>query len=1119
MSDHPESLLATTLNNLLNDGRLKRLFSAPPRHCALQLWVLQTKIDQLTQNRILYGRLIPYSHSNGRWSASEDDNFQEFGDFQAHVVRLNLYIKSSVCADLLKRLSTGEKISSLSDALHLELPDRLRARFGNTALTPERLVYRPVIYLLNKDAHGTTSIASPHGSACAYSAAIVHKDKGELFKIADEYRPDLASFIVKFFKTDTGLDFSRADVSRFGDIELLVFPTLDDCERDLLTVNLKRNPPAAIGQFDPQQVPHFTRFQCRLSIENNSDIVYAGISTATRNQDGFFEFHFPLTDQLSAITDSTELELYGYSEDSGDIGTLCCNWKTYYVREIHQHGQMIGNMGPSMKFDWLEKVTRPAVSSRVKAALLINRSRHSFSGIVGGRQADPWVIANRDLNSFFERLHPRTTDGKFFMRRDQGDGEGRLQFVEWFKTLLTKYQEHQIVIFDPYFEAAGLGLLILSAEAGSNYIVFTSLPKIAKENLEIPDKQEGARRTRFNNLIASCEHNRQILRQIKLRIYGLKEGQLHDRYVLVMGGDGLPVAGFNLSNSFQQAAESAPLLVTPIPADTLLSVERYVSALVRETGTNQYENGIDNPSMRLVFDSAAAKTPSPNYEPTALLEQEKSGDVISTWTQNPSLRGLRGEALRGKMRELGLLHENSLRLGKKDGFLRCLRLQQEEHSDFDTIWEMLGEILAYSQYGDDHFNDLKSEKNTLHALQSFLTTSFDRNYDGGEQNIAVIDSTLLRDSFEAHLHSSRHYYHMFHSTKRSPLKWAEFFAIKCLWQLAPSFLVEIIDSQAKLVPNEPQINDVVRLSLLSQIIGEISLSIETGVNDEQKNSLLHSDNGLMKWLGVNCLWKQLDSQKIQPEVIPAISDLSDHEQIQILGWMIHQAAERPQTTEIYKDLIKVLHRHLPSRLQADDIKSLVDALRGHMRKLTWAGYWLYRDVIAPLLQDNRVHTEHVCDIWIRELTEILDPNVIEPSLLFEINHEGELTNISALLFSNSNVEQQLTSLSRLNSVLKKQRRLIQQPLASSANWSQWDRALTVSMWLLAFCRWSQYYCSQRGTVPSELENLMTQARVLAAMRADADWKKQGSGALAAFLEQAEDLLANIDSIDDSGRSK
>jgi hypothetical protein len=58
--ENREEPMAPTLDDLLNDSRLARLFSENARHCAFQLWVLQIKAEQSIENRIVYGRLLPY---------------------------------------------------------------------------------------------------------------------------------------------------------------------------------------------------------------------------------------------------------------------------------------------------------------------------------------------------------------------------------------------------------------------------------------------------------------------------------------------------------------------------------------------------------------------------------------------------------------------------------------------------------------------------------------------------------------------------------------------------------------------------------------------------------------------------------------------------------------------------------------------------------------------------------------------------------------------------------------------------------------------------------------------------------------------------------------------------
>ncbi len=114
-----------------------------------------------------------------------------------------------------------------------------------------------------------------------------------------------------------------------------------------------------------------------------------------------------------------------------------------------------------------------------------------------------------------------------------------------------------------------------------DYLIFTSLPEPKKEPIE-ESESANLQTSRIDNLLRNCNQNRHILRRIKLRIYGLKYGQLHDRYILIVGKDNLPVAGFNLSNSLQATAQHYPLLVTPIPSDVLLDVERYKFELVQK---------------------------------------------------------------------------------------------------------------------------------------------------------------------------------------------------------------------------------------------------------------------------------------------------------------------------------------------------------------------------------------------------------------------------------------------------------------------------------------------------------------------------------------------------------
>lgn len=1095
--------MAPVLDDLLNDGRLARLFSKDARHCALQLWILQIKSGQSIENRVVYGRLLPYNHSSDSWSFSDNNNFDTFGQVKAQVTRLNLYIKSVYCADLLRQLSAGQTISAISEELKLGLSDKLKTRFGATALAANNVVYRPVAYLLNRDAHDRHSPSSPHGGAGAFSASITPTDKGALFRLGHDYDVALTESVVKQLNEDTGLDFGSADTARFGDLELLVFPALDDLERPLLNVSLADDPLALVARFNPMQVPHFRGFLFRLSITNDGQVVYSGVATAERDADDVFECKFELSDQLRVMTDSTELEIFGFHGDHSREGTLCCRWQIGYVREIHLQGHAVGHGASPVKFDWLEKTTRRSVSARVKAALTINRGNLGFANRIGGREADPWVPANRDLASLFERLHPPKSEGQFFLRWGQGDSEGRLQFVEWFRALLTKYQQHQMVIFDPYFESAGLGLVLLCAAPKADYIVFTSLPK--------PSKEDEATPGRINNLMASCEHNCQLLKHFKLRIYGLKEGRLHDRYILIIGPDRLPVAGFNLSNSFQKAAENYPLLVTPIPADILLKVEQYKSGLVQEAEAAQPEAETENPSMRLLFDSTASPIAPRRYEPLRFLEKVQAGDVLSVWIGELSLQGLSGDPLKERMAALGLLKDDSLALHGTAGLHNCLSQQAGDFADFTATWEVLGDMLANSRTDDRRFRELESERSFLEFLARFLDASFNRTHDEVDKELAVIEARFFREPVESLLHSAYHPHHLFHATKYAALNWPEYFAIKFLWCYAQDALLAMAEAQMTSVPVEPQDSDVVRLSLLSQIVSEISLSVQFDISEVQRDRLNRSGNGLLQWMGLNAIELHLEKPEGLVTVLQLMTAFACPERVRALGWMVHHAAGNLNKADIYKGLVAALHEALPATILADELKRLIDSMRGHMRQLTWAEPWLFRDVVFPLLQNDRANTDDACNIWMQELAGMLEPQPKDRPQLFDRAREGQTTNITAFLYAYSSPERQQASLKSMQAILKRQKQIVQQPLASTSDWARWDGALTVSMWILAFARWTQYYLRERGITDLELEELLRDARVLAMVRPMGEWRSEGAGKqgeLTAFLDQVEELLAS-----------
>lgn len=205
-----------------------------------------------------------------------------------------------------------------------------------------------------------------------------------------------------------------------------------------------------------------------------------------------------------------------------------------------------------------------------------------------------------------------------------------------------------------------------------------------------------------------------------------------------------------------------------------------------------------------------------------------------------------------------------------------------------------------------------------------------------------------------------------------------------------------------------------------------------------------------------------------------------------------------------------MHEALPATITANTLMRLVDSMRGHMRQLAWAWPWLFQDVVLPLLQNERANPDDACEIWVQELADMLEPAQMSQPRLFDLEREGPTTNIAAFLFAYSSSERRQASLNSMRAILKRQRRIVQQPLASTSDWTRWDGALTVSMWILGFARWAQHYLRERSITDRELDQLSREASELAMVRPMVEWRSESAGKqgpLAAFLDQVEEITA------------
>ncbi len=1082
------------LSDLINDSRLERLFSTDERPCAFQVWVLQLKSgNNVLENRILYARLLPYSFAQNAWSFSDNDGSQPFGSFKATVTRLNLYIGNSLCRKLLELFNEGKTIGEVSEKLNLKISRKIIEKFGNVVLISEGVIYKPVTYLENRSAHQSDTLTSPHEISGAFSASIVKENKLSLFMYNGVYNKGLVTMLVNHLDAETGMKFSEDDKCRFGDIEFLVFPTLDDYERNLLQVDWGKDKHLSVI-FTSSQLPAFRCFQFHIIAENDNQIVFSKIAPAKLIRETTYEYTFKMDAKMYSLIDATKINIFAFNTDKYEEGTLVCSWKVNYVREVNVQFTVAGNKIAPIKFDWLEKTTNSKQKNRVVQALSPSNNGNLYNRDVVARESDKWIRENKALKSVFNKLYPADSDSRFFPRWGTSDGEGRLQFVEWFKALLENNHQYHIAIFDPYFEDVGLALLALYGYIGCEYTIFRSATKSKSKNIIQSGEASDILSIGVDNLQAFGKNNKKALYQKKIKVYGLKEGRLHDRYILILGEKGLPIKGYHLSNSFQKATENYPLLITSIPTDVLYLTNQYTFDLIQEA--NVVKTDVEEESnIKILFDSNDYPVePKLSYNRLDFLKHNLAGTVFSVWLNDFSLAFLKGDQLEAKLNELGVLQKKSFIGISESGLFNCIREMDGKLSEFRFSWELIGEILAHSNIGDQVVEELESEAEFLLFLENYLSWSFQCEIvkkTDMQKNISVIDPNFLKRNISEIISSSIQVHHFFrYSTGYNLLTWAEFYAIKYLWKFSPGPLISLIERESRFLDDNVEKEHFVRLSILSQVVGLIAQSIELfQLSAEQEDSLIKSDVALIKWFGWHSIEKTLISSDKLAVTEGALSDLSRIDKVRFFSWMLHNNYFNSKNNYFFDCAVEQLHALLSKDVSKNELENIIDFCKGSSRELGKSGSWIYLKVLKPLIIDGRVGVEDVCEIWFRDIINILSKKYSQYVLSFSCVDAGEVLKTCAYLWAHSNSHYQRKCIEELKKIIGKQGRVLQQPLASTVNFRNCDEALKISMWILILGKLCKCNLNAINVVyHNDLDSLIQSAFRLVMIRSRSDWE-------------------------------
>ncbi|MFR4551698.1 MAG: VPA1262 family protein [Sutterella wadsworthensis] len=1071
-----KSNILSEINNIADDHRFHRIFSqVNDNACVLQLWIALIHNGPITEKKIIYGRLLPYRHSDMTWHLIEVKE-----KFHIKIIQAQLFLSSKYCHELLQMFVQGNAITSINIKMGINDKD-VNSKIGDISLDPNKLTFRTASCLFNRDDLYIHQLyLSPHNTTGACSASISQIDKANIFYINNKYSLSVTKFIVDIMNKETGLNFNNIDHWRFGDIELLSFPALNELEQNLLEVEWRDENERLFIAFNSEQILDFKYFFFYLKTFIGDSIATAELVSAIPNNQGIFEYTFQISNTIKDEICAIELEIFGSVLDEFKSLTLCYQWRQSYISSIQLQLNMLKNECESIRFDWLENTLGNNINKKLSSRQIPNRKKITNTNFIRKNNVLNWFDGNHQFKLFFDLINPDNSKGRFFLRWKNEDQTSRLKFVSWFKSLLGQYDGKQIIIFDPYFSADALTLLLLSATLKSRYIVFTSVPK--------DFNKEADQKNRITKILEECEKN-DLIENTKISIFGLMQGVLHDRYILIFDQANLPLAGFHLSNSLQKEAENYPLLITPIPLDILYELNEYQQKLIKKYSNNEPESDSVNNKFHILFDyeniPREGKEANNNLNTLNILYAPEAPEVISTWFKDITFLVNDRSILKKLLEDKNLVCNNELKF--PNGIRNCITPEIIANYNYSRFWEVLSEIIAHTNNKYIYCIE-ESDVVFICFLKNYLISSINSNAIINSTNpIYRIAENLLIDSFKSLLNKQLNISRIMGSTKLSGISYANYYAVKILWQYAPDDLLKIFELQIEDLKYHKSNNQVNRLIILNQILKTIVTHVYYGHGLTLLSKLIHSNNNFIKYVSLLIMEQKSYSAE---QILEVMDHLDSEEYIFLLCWLIKRTAQAKDQEKVisYNKSMDIFHEKLPVKLSPEYFKKIVLALTNRYEGLATENEWLLKDVVEPIIMKDKSLINCACEIWIDELNKLLRSDQF---IQFRMTHEGCLTNIAAYLCAQCDPEVIELYLTCMKDIIRCNEKIIYRPLASTVNWKIWDDSLFTSLWIYAFCLRCEYYYSilDINSYKSSLSKIKTTAYKLAMQRSIKDWKR------------------------------
>ncbi|MBU6950984.1 VPA1262 family protein [Hahella sp. HN01] len=882
-----------TIDTVFEDYRLKPLFDDESK-CALQLWVLQKK-DR--SSRLVYGWVVPYHFSNNSWSAPNEDKFKNISGEEVQVICLSSYLNAKEIKSFLGLMYSGSSIEEASNRSEIAMKKVFRERFGNLKLD-ECKVLKPVTYLPSRDNYEHRGLFSPYSGAGANSASIISLQKETFIQSDGRVLDELYRYISSEIKLDTGLDLSKKDAPRIGDLEILSFPTIDEYCRSKLEIIDSQN--GVKINYHPDRHEEFISYVLKVEHINNNQAFQANIIANEYHNENKISFNVRINQDWKKSVDGRVIELFGQKRDCNEC-FLIFSQKYNFIREISLSVSPVYFSGV-IENSWLTKLTKlNDGNDRVKAAQSVTKCSRRQTSTISTRDPDLWVNEQRKIERLVAREFPEKTEGKFFPHHTEG--EGRLEFVEWWKSLFNKHAGDDFIIFDPYFESVGVDLIARYADNGSNVVILTSNKNKNIDKIKI-----------------SVEAMKDILSSSCIKVY--KVSEIHDRYLLIADKKGRIKKGFSLSNSIQKANENFPLLVTSIDGEIIPHVNRYIEGVLAGEG-----------SLTLAFCSRdyLKKKSSLSLDE----KKKKSKEInksISCENVSAALEAVEDAELFSCWDDLSLLIANT----DTGSFFSA---------DAAFSQKALDKIFIYLDGRFKNAAEIVSNSMTMPGTYSYFEASLD---------------VLLRNLIDIDRDGFIQYY------KIDGLSWGDYYAIKILYQYETEKFIALLENDLIPSLSSKKTRKKLDLiahciSEISTSCHRKSTKFQMEILISSELPVLK----FIAFSYIEIKLNETQDAAVFLSIIDRVDKKTQIQFIGwLLNRNLHGGSDPEWAKDIIEYLINTAISKYPTD---DDVTHIVDSMRGRMRELGYISSWFPEKVLCPLVERYADSKKVFLSIWITEL--------------------------------------------------------------------------------------------------------------------------------------------------------